>query len=86
MKFPATGCCGSNVEADFQVVGSYDRVYDLDAPDNVFEQPMPDIYLNWKAEQLGINPMLTHSEYKIYEAFKPYIGANIPHWKNMIVD
>ena len=72
-----------NVEADFQVVGNQDYYYDLDAPDNVFEQSKPDLYLNWKAEQMSIDPLLAHTNYEIYEAFKLYMGANIPHWRNL---
>ncbi len=74
------------VEADFKIIGNKDLYYDLDAPDYVFEQPIPDLYLNWKAEQMGIDPSMTHTEYDIYEAFKPYMGANIPNWKNLITN
>lgn len=57
--------------------------YDLDAPDEVFETPEPNVYLYWKCSQIGIEPLRAHTEYEIYESLKNYGGANIPHWKNL---
>lgn len=74
------------IKADFQVIGTYDLYYDLDAPDNVFEQSKPDLYLNWKAQQMDIDPISIHTNYELYEAFKPYMGANIPHWRSLITN
>lgn len=61
----------------FKLLALINHYYDLDAPDDVFDRSNPDQYLNWKAQQMDIEPLLTYTDYKIYEAFKPYMGANI---------